>query len=430
MIGSWPRAILHVDGDCFFASCEIALRPELRGKPVVTGLERGIASSMSYEAKAMGVKRGMRLGDIKKVCPKAIILPSDYETYSLFSYKLFNIVRRYTSVIEEYGIEECFADLTGLRRPLHMSYEQMAEKIKSELATELGLSFSVGLAPTKVLAKIASKFNKPNGLVIIPGKKIHLFLEKFPVGNIWGIGPQTTAYLEKFGIKNSLQLALRDEEWVKKHLSKPFYEIWQELRGQNIYALNTERKTDYQSIQKTKTFTPPSTDKNYVFSQLSKNVENACIKARRHKLAAQVVYFFIKTQEFGFRGYEFKLTNPLNTPAALVKLVRQYFDKVWKDGFQYRSTGIILNKLTEEQTGQLDLFGQVAKLQATLQIYRGVDDLSRRYGKHVVFLGSSYQAINNIVYNTRAVESRRKVELFRGETRRRRLSLPLLGKVV
>ena len=136
---SFPRAILHVDGDAFFASCEQARNPDYKGKPLITGKERGIASSLSYEAKAMGVKRGMRLYEIKKLCPQVIILPSDYETYSLLSKRLFEIVRRYTNEVEEYSIDECFADLTGLRRPLRMNYTQMAERIQKDLSVELGL---------------------------------------------------------------------------------------------------------------------------------------------------------------------------------------------------------------------------------------------------------------------------------------------------
>jgi len=133
-IRGFPRAILHIDGDAFFASCEQSRNPKLKNKPVITGKERGIAASLSYEAKERGVKRGMPLRQIKKICPEAIILPSDYETYSLLSQRFFSIVRRYTPQVEEYSIDECFADLTGLRRPLRMSYEQLAEKIKLELA--------------------------------------------------------------------------------------------------------------------------------------------------------------------------------------------------------------------------------------------------------------------------------------------------------
>src|SRR5215510_9645661 len=204
---SFPRAILHIDGDAFFASCEQSRRPQLQGRPVVTGKERGIAASMSYEAKARGVTRGIRLSDIRKICPEAVILPSDYETYSLLSKRFFAIVRRYTPEVEEYSIDECFCDLTGLRRPLRMSYFQIAERIKHELDTELGFTFSVGLAPNKVVAKIASKWQKPSGLTVIPGHSIHQFLKDLPVSKVWGIGPQTAALLGKHGMHTALQFA-------------------------------------------------------------------------------------------------------------------------------------------------------------------------------------------------------------------------------
>ncbi|MCZ6875870.1 MAG: DNA polymerase IV, partial [bacterium] len=151
---SFPRAIIHIDADAFFAACEQARDPRLKGKPVVTGRERGIASAVSYEAKALGIKRGMRIQEIRDICPDIIHLPSDYETYSLYSVRMFSIVRRHTTQVEEYSIDECFAEITGLRRPRRMSYEAIAAHIKQDLERSLGITFSVGLAPSKVLAKI------------------------------------------------------------------------------------------------------------------------------------------------------------------------------------------------------------------------------------------------------------------------------------
>src|SRR5439155_27335002 len=127
---AFPRAILHIDGDAFFASSEQSLNPHLQGKPVITGKERGIVASMSYEAKARGVTRGMRLCDVRRVCPEAAILPSDYETYSLLSVRLFAIVRRYTPEVAESSIDECFADLTGLRPRHRLSLPQMWQRIQ------------------------------------------------------------------------------------------------------------------------------------------------------------------------------------------------------------------------------------------------------------------------------------------------------------
>ena len=117
-IRSWPQAILHLDADAFFASCEQAVHPELRGRPVITGKERGIVAAASYEAKAKGITRGVSLYDVKKICPDAVIVPSDYETYSLFSVRMFEILRRFSPDVEEYSIDEAFVDLTGLQEKL------------------------------------------------------------------------------------------------------------------------------------------------------------------------------------------------------------------------------------------------------------------------------------------------------------------------
>lgn len=427
---SFPRAILHIDGDSFFASCEVAVNPSLKGKPVITGKERGIASSMSYEAKARGVKRGMMLSEIKKVCPDAIILPSDYETYSLFSKRMFNIVRRYTSEVDEYSIDECFADLTGLRRPLRMSYSAMAEAIKRDLDAELGMTFSLGLGPNKVIAKIGSKWKKPSGLTIIPARKIHLFLESLPVEKIWGIGPQTSAYLSKYGIYTALQYASRSEEWIRSAMTKPFYEIWKELRGEFVYPLNLVAKHDYQSISKTKTFTPPSTDKEFIFSQLSKNVENACIKARRHNLASKEIFFFLKTQDFHYHGLELKLSGPSSTPIEILTAIKNNFSRIFKTKTLYRATGIVLMKLADYHNAQLDLFGQAVKVEDWKQIYQKIDEIDRKFGKHTVYLGTSATAMHQGSHrNERGDVARRTNDLFKGENTRQRLGIPMLGEV-
>src|SRR3989338_32012 len=290
---SFPRAILHIDGDSFFASCEVAKDPRLRGKPVITGKERGIVSACTYEAKRLGVKRGMGISQVRRLIPDAVILPSDYETYSIFSARMYEIVRRYTPSVEEYSIDECFADLGGMRRVHKMSYVQIAEDIKKDLERELGMTFSIGVSATKVLAKIGSKWKKPAGLTVIQLHDAHLFLAKTPCINVWGIGSNTAAYLEKLGVRTALELARKDDAWVRANLSKPYVEIWKELGGEVVNELDTEGRKSYQSIQKTKTFTPPSRDPHFVFSQLSKNIENACIKARRWGLATPEIFFFL-----------------------------------------------------------------------------------------------------------------------------------------
>jgi DNA polymerase-4/DNA polymerase V len=425
-LGSFPRAILHIDGDAFFASCEQARRPKLQGRPVVTGKERGIAASMSYEAKARGVTRGMRLSEIRKLCPDVVILPSDYETYSLLSKRFFAIVRRYTPDVEEYSVDECFADVTGLRRPLRMSYIQIANRIKEDLDTELGFTFSVGLAPNKVVAKIASKWRKPSGLTAIPSKELHQYLAKLPVEKVWGIGHQTTALLNKHGVKTALQFAQRPEAWVKKHFSRPFYQIWQELNGAYIFELVTGEHETYHTIQKVKTFTPASRDRDFVFAQLSKNIENACIKLRKYRLATERVLIFLRSQDFHDTGLEMDLSGPTSFPNDLLHVVSPAFDDLFAPATLYRATGVILCKLSEAYYGQLDLFSEVIRLQRLSNLYESVDTLREKYGKHTVFLGASFLAHTQAQHDgERGHLPERQQVLLPGETPRRRLGIPM-----
>ncbi len=426
-ISSWPRAILHLDADAFFASCEQAIHPELRGRPVITGKERGIVAAASYEAKAKGVQRGVRLSDVRKICPGAVILPSDYETYSLFSVRMFEILRRFSPDVEEYSIDEAFVDLTGLRRSFHGPYELIARKMQEVVQQELGLSVSVGVSLSKVLAKIGSKHRKPHGLTMVPGRDIHRFLETLPVGKVWGIGPNTAAFLGKHGIRTALDFARKDERFVQQQLSKPYQEIWHELNGRSVYPVTIEPKTSYQSISKTKTFTPPSRDEGFVFAQLSKNMENACIKARRYRLAATRLVVFLRRQDFSDTGVEIRLTSPTAFPTELFGALREGFRTLYRPDALYRQTGVVLAGLVPEEGIQHSLFDDVAKIEKMARVYRAVDILSEKFGKHAVqhaaSLPTKFQAQHE---GERGDVPVRRSALLRGESLRQRLKMPML----
>ncbi len=391
-IHSFPRAIIHLDGDAFFAACEQSRNPALKGKPVVTGKERGIASSMSYEAKRRGVVRGMRLRDILRVCPDAIIMSSDYEYYSLISKRFLSIVRRYTPEVEEYSIDECFADITGMRRPLRMSYEQIIAAMQKDIEHELGLTFSAGLGPNKVIAKIASKWKKPSGTTVIPAKDIHRYLEQLSIERIWGIGVNTSAYLQKYGISNALQFARCSEQWVGARLSKPFYDIWCELNGQSVLAIDTTEKQSQSSIQRVRTFTPPSRDPHFILSQLSKNIEHACMKARALNLEACRIALFLRTQDFHHIGTEIDLPHQSAFPHEIMKYCQEAFEKIFNARNEYRASGIILSKLSLASQSQLDLFGRHAKAARMTHLYEHIDHTQEQYGRYSIFLGSSFRA--------------------------------------
>jgi DNA polymerase IV len=426
-IRSWPRAILHLDADAFFASCEQAVHPELRGKPVITGKERGIVAAASYEAKARGIERGMSLPEIKRVCPDVIIVPSDYETYSLFSVRMFEILRRFSPDVEEYSIDEAFVDLTGLRRSFHGPYGMIARKMQEAVETELGITVSVGVSLSKVLAKIGSKHGKPHGFTLIPGREIHSYLEKLPLGKVWGIGPNTAAFLRKFGITTALQFAGKDEVFVEKYLSKPYMEVWNELNGRSVYPVVTESKSSYQSISKTKTFTPPSGEETFVFAQLSKNLENACIKARRYKLVATRLLVFLRTREFRDTGVEMRLSVPTAYPADLFGPLREGFDHLYRPLNLYRQTGVVLAGLVPDTRVQYTLFDDTARIEKLNRVYHAVDTISEKYGKYAVHHASSLPTkLQALHEGERGDVPERTRNLVSGENKRQRLKLPMM----
>lgn len=426
-IRSWPTAVLHLDADAFFASCEQAMNPELKGRPVITGKERGIVAAASYEAKTRGVQRGMRLFEARKVCPDAVIVPSDYEAYSLFSFRMFEILRRFSPDVEEYSIDEAFVDLTGLRRSFHGPYGMIAEKIQQAVEAELGITVSIGVSLSKVLAKIGSKHKKPHGLTLIPGRDIHIYLSRLPAEKVWGIGPNTAAFLKKFGVMTALDFAKKDEKFIQRHLSKPYREIWHELNGRSIYPVVAESKSSYQSISKTRTFTPASDDATFIFAQFSKNLENACIKARRHKLAATRLIIFLRKQDFRESGVEIKLSHASSYPAELFDALSKGFQQVFRPGDLYRLTGVVLAGLVPESRVQYTLFDDTAKTERMTRIYHAVDSLSKKFGKHVIHHASSLPTKLQARHEgERGDVPQRMTDLFKGENRRQRLGLPMI----
>ncbi len=364
---------------------------------------------------------------MKKIAPDAIILPSDYETYSLFSKRMFAILRRFTPQVEEYSIDEAFMDISGFQRPYHASYQTIALRIKDALEEELGITVSIGMSLSKSLAKIASNYQKPSGFVPIPGNEIHTYLRVTPIERVWGIGRQTSAFCHSLGLQTALDFAEQTEAFIQKKFTKPHYEIWQELNGHKVYEVQKEEKTDYATISKTKTFTPPSNDPAFVFAQLTKNMENACIKARRHNLVAKSVVAFLKTQEFKTQGFEVKLSRPTAFPNDLVKVLREMFQKIFRTHFLYRATGVVLAGLQPRNNLQLSLFESPVKVEASKRIYEAVDQLSAKLGKHTVYTGAGALAQSTPQHLLdRGDIPIRKISRLKGESKRKHLPLPFL----
>jgi DNA polymerase IV len=423
---SYPKAIVHLDGDAFFAAVEQAVHPEWKGKPVVTGKERGIIACASYEAKALGIKRGVRLHEAERMCRDLIVLPSDYETYCLYSKRMFNIMRRFTPVVEESSIDEGFADLTGLRRVFHSSYVDIARQMRKTIHDELDITVSVGLSLSKGLCKLASKHHKPNGLTAVAGHKIHEFLPRIPLEEVWGFGPNLTAFLHKQGLNTAYDFTAMSEAWATKKLGKIGREIWNELRGNSVYPVVTEEKSDYATISKCKTFTAPSDDPEFVHAKLVRNVESAFIKARRYRLRTRLLYVALRKKDYSQRGLEADLSRATSSAQEVMSLIRIMFDRIYEPGVEYRTTMVVLGKLEEDRVDQFELFENRVRLEHIREASRAIDEVAERYGKHAVTSGTGLFLDQHRVTG-RDEKPMRKNDLLPGETDRQRINLPRLN---
>jgi DNA polymerase-4/DNA polymerase V len=373
------EGILHLDGDAFFASCEQARNPALVGKPIAIGKERGIATAFSYEAKAAGVKRGMPSYLVKKVCPDIVFIPSDYATYSLFSQRFISIVSAYSSCVEKYSIDECFALFPLSQAPA------LIRKLQQHLHSWLGVSFSAGLAPTKVLAKIASRWQKPCGFTEIDAAKIPLFLQHLPIEKVWGIGPKTAATLRKKGCFTALDFAQKEGSWVQTHLSSPYMAIWLELNGQKAFPLK-EKGRERESLQRFRTFSPTN-DALFLESQFCSHIEALCAKMRRLKIAAQRIGFILRSQDFEHFHDDVLLPAASNADPCFIAALRRLFSKLYCPQRDYRACGVYVRQLQTQS--QLDLFTSDTKAQKQCQL---LDQVNQRWGPGSLFLGANLGA--------------------------------------
>jgi DNA polymerase-4/DNA polymerase V len=412
----FPRAILHVDGDSFFVACELTKFPELKGLPVVTGSEKGIASAMSIEAKARGITRGMPVHMMKKVCPEVVMLHSDFALYEHYSERMVTIIKRYTHKVEAYSIDECFIDLTGLDEELHLSYREIAERIKRDLESELGITFSLGVSMNKTLAKVASHFAKPAGITLIAPFEINHYLSRHSIGDVWGIGKRTTGDLKGWSIHTALDLAQKDKRFLVRHFTKPLQITAEELTGVYVLQVNYTARRDYQSMSKTQTLGTPTTNREMVFSELSRNVERVCKTLRSRKMFAAKVSIFIKTQTFEYCTTDFELPYAVANPSEIMKHLREHFNTLFQQGILYRATGVTVSQLTRSPHETLNLFGEERNRKQYEALYNSLDKINHKFGRSAVLLASSHTRLFHC-------DKRQPVSPME------RLTIPLLGVV-
>ena len=211
--------ILHVDIDSFYASVEVLKDPSLAGKPVVVGGPgaRGVVASASYEARKYGVRSAMPAVRARRLCPDIVFLPSDFEAYRAHSHRFREVLCSYTPLVEPISLDEAFLDVGGATM-LFGSSAEIAAKIRADVEREVGVTCSVGVAPSKFVAKLASDDCKPNGMLVVPAGGVRDFLEPLPVGRLWGVGEKTGETLGRLGIRTIGDLGRTPESILERLL--------------------------------------------------------------------------------------------------------------------------------------------------------------------------------------------------------------------
>lgn len=207
-----PRAVIHIDLDAFFSSVELKRRPELKGKPVVVGADgdpakRGVVSAASYEARSRGVSAGMPLKKAQKLCPEAVFLPVDFQSYEKESEAFMAVLRDYSPLVESFGLDEAFLEMPLTSEDPFELATRTGREIKDRIKKELRLAVTVGIGPNKLLAKMASDAGKPDGFFILMDKDVDPFLRDLPVRRLWGVGAKTEKRLKDLGIRTLGELA-------------------------------------------------------------------------------------------------------------------------------------------------------------------------------------------------------------------------------
>ncbi len=338
----------------------------------------------------------MPVFQIRKIFPEVVVLPHHFDLYLDISRRLREILSSYFVAVEEYSIDECFA----LVDPSEVKYYGGAEKLLSELKQDiektLKVTYSLGLARTKALSKLASKLEKPGGKVLLLDKKDEIrALSATPIDNVWGIGSRTIPKLRKLRMETALDFVNCPEEPIAKNFSRPLLELKKELSGEQIFEVrNNADPRDQKSIQSTATFRPASTDPKIIWREMAENAEHACENARVLHLVANKISFFVKTSEFRYFFNEAKLPEFTSDPGIVLDAIEPKFLKTLPKNQRIRSTGIILHDLVRQEKVPLDLFGRQAKAIKKLAIEEAADEIRRKHGAEAIKRAASLKKRN------------------------------------
>jgi DNA polymerase-4 len=386
-MSSKPLTILHVDMDAFYASVEQRDRPELRGQPVIVGGlgGRGVVCAASYEARPSGVHSAMPMSAARRLCPQAAFLPPRLSYYAQVSQQVREIFLSFTPLVEPLSLDEAFLDLRGCEGLLGPA-PAAARRLKDRVQAETGLVASVGVAPNKFLAKLASDHGKPDGLVVLRPERVAAFLAPLPVGRVWGVGQQGERRLRALGVRTVGELAGLPERLLADHLGESGRQVWRLARGQDDRPVVPDRQA--KSLSTETTFPQDLGDREALRGWLLGLVEQLAARLRHAGLRARTVELKVRSSDFRTRHRAQALAEPSGSTDVLWQAAQGLFDRgVGRDLLPLRLLGVGATRLTREAAVQGDLFdrGQREQRQA---LDRAVDAIRGRFGAAAIRRGS------------------------------------------
>ncbi|MEM7409244.1 MAG: DNA polymerase IV [Myxococcota bacterium] len=391
------RVVLHADMDAFYASVEQRDHPELRGRPVAVGGDgnRGVVSAASYEARRYGVHSAMPSVEAKRRCPDLVFVRGSMGRYAAESKRIFEIFRRFTPVVQGLSLDEAFLDLTGTER-LWGPARAVGEALRQAVREETDLPVSVGIAPVKMVAKIASDLAKPDGLLEVERGGVAAFLEPLPVRRIWGVGPVAEQRLVTAGFRTIGDLVRADPTRLEAQLGDWGLALSRLGRGRDLSEVEPYR--DAVSYSEENTFGDDVSDRSVLEAALITHAESVARRLRRDRLRARTVVLKLKLARrvsAGPRGYPLltrraTLAEPSDDGACLSETATRLLSRAALEE-PVRLLGVGATNLVSADTGQLALFASPRKEQRD-RLNRALDAIQDRFGSGAVVRGDARHA--------------------------------------
>ena len=371
--------ILHVDMDAFYASVAERDDPTLKGKPVVVGMgARGVVSSANYEARKFGVRSAMPLGQARRLAPHAIFVPVNMERNAEVSRHIMEIFHSFTPLVEPLSLDEAFLDVTGSQR-LHGDGRVIAAKIRARVESEEGITCSVGIAPSKFIAKLASTYAKPNGMLEIEQSRILEFLHPLPVSAMWGVGPKTNEELQRIGLTKIGDIAQTPRATLIRALGQSAGETLYELAWGRDYRSVTTDEPD-KSIGAEETFLIDLDNHEEILRELLRMVERASHRLRDRGLVSKTIAIKIRFADFTTISRSKTVPLPISGVQECYEVVRNLYKALKLDRARIRLVGVSLENLSDGSgSPQQLLLGEREK--GWREATAAMDAATKRFGR-------------------------------------------------